>query len=301
MLRHCSARLVGAVLLVASAAAENPPPAPLTTAFLSASGVFPALTVTADSAPQNVSSPRSECGVGAMMAWADRLYVVSYLSVPNAGNGTGLYAIDQNLQMEQLAAHSSVYANRFLHPPSNSIIIGPYVIDAARNVRTFTSLLTVRVGGMAEPGHDGVHARHGRPAVGVRHQHAAVHAALRPRRRPRHPRVGGGAAPLQGPQRARPALHPFPPPPTDGPCDRLPAQAAHTMNGTLYVCSNTFEEADGLGLQHGGRLATCAWGTCARSAPSLYRRRPRAAAGDGNMAHNWTILERTAFVEVTGR
>lgn len=29
------------------------------------------------------------------------------------------------------------------------------------------------------------------------------------------------------------------------------------MNGTLYVASNTFEEADGLGLQHGGRLATC--------------------------------------------
>jgi hypothetical protein len=37
-----------------------------------------------------------------------------------------------------------------IHPASNSIVIGPYVIDAARNVRTFESLLSVRVGGMAE-------------------------------------------------------------------------------------------------------------------------------------------------------
>jgi hypothetical protein len=28
---------------------------------------------------------------------------------------------------------------------------------------------------------------------------------------------------------------------------------AHTMAGTLWVASNTFEEADGLGQQHGGR------------------------------------------------
>ena len=125
--------------------AQNPAPGPLTTAAISTSGVFPSLTVTAESAPA-----RSECGVGAMMAWADRLYVVSYLSVPNAGNGTGLYSIDQNLAMETLANHSSVYANRLLHPASNSIIIGPYVIDAMRNVRTFESLLSVRVGGMAE-------------------------------------------------------------------------------------------------------------------------------------------------------
>jgi len=140
--------------LVAAAAvmgvlADNPAPAALTTASLSASGVFPALTVTADSAP-NITSPRSECGVGAMMAWADRLYVVSYLSVPNAGSGTGLYAIDQNLAMTKLANHSSVYANRLIHPPSNSIIIGPYVIDGTGAVRTFEALLPVRVGGMAE-------------------------------------------------------------------------------------------------------------------------------------------------------
>lgn len=55
-------------------------------------------------------------------------------------------------------------------------------------------------------------------------------------------------------------------------------KAAHTMNGQLYVCSNTFEEADFTRRQSGGRLA--AWN------------------GTGT---TWNILERTAFVEVTGR
>jgi hypothetical protein len=85
-----------------------------------------------------------------MMAWNDLLYVVSYLSVPNAGSGTGLYAIDQNMKMTTLASHNSVYANRMLLPSMNSIIIGPYIIDATGGIRTFTSLLEVRVGGMAE-------------------------------------------------------------------------------------------------------------------------------------------------------
>lgn len=37
---------------------------------------------------------------------ARRLYVITYLSTPNAGAGTGLYAIDQNMQVELLASHN---------------------------------------------------------------------------------------------------------------------------------------------------------------------------------------------------
>lgn len=39
--------------------------------FLTTGGVFPHLTATADSGPK-----RSECGIGALMAWADHLYMV---------------------------------------------------------------------------------------------------------------------------------------------------------------------------------------------------------------------------------
>ncbi len=56
-------------------------------------------------------------------------------------------------------------------------------------------------------------------------------------------------------------------------------KAAYTMAGLLYVASNTFEQADYIGVQHGGRLAS--W--------------------DGRAGSNWTILERTAFAEITGR
>ena len=33
------------------------------------------------------------------MPWNDHLYLVSYLSVPDGGNGTGLYRIDANLNV----------------------------------------------------------------------------------------------------------------------------------------------------------------------------------------------------------
>ena len=58
---------------------------------LSSGGIYPGLAVTADSVPK-----RSECGIGALMPWADKLYMVSYLSVPDAGSGTGLYEISSN-------------------------------------------------------------------------------------------------------------------------------------------------------------------------------------------------------------
>ena len=68
---------------------------PITSDFpLGMNGIFPHLTATASSGPK-----RSESGTGALMPWADKLYMVSYLSVPGAGSGTGLYEIDENLQV----------------------------------------------------------------------------------------------------------------------------------------------------------------------------------------------------------
>lgn len=65
---------------------------------LQVNGIFPSLTVTAKSGPV-----RSECGTGALMPWADKLYVVSYLSAPDAGSGTGLYAIDENFTVRSMS------------------------------------------------------------------------------------------------------------------------------------------------------------------------------------------------------
>ena len=108
-------------------------------------GIFPGLSATAASSPK-----RSECGIGALMPWADRLYMISYLSVHNAGTGTGLYEIYPNMTMKQIEQHNCTYANRLIHPKTNQIVIGPYVIDANRNVRVIKNLLGVRIGATAE-------------------------------------------------------------------------------------------------------------------------------------------------------
>ena len=90
------------------------------------SGVVPSLSVKA-----NMGPPRSESGIGALMPWADRLWLVSYVSHKStSGSGTGLYEIDENLRMRK--RHESVvgtYANRMVHPESNQLIIGPHIID----------------------------------------------------------------------------------------------------------------------------------------------------------------------------
>ena len=110
--------------------------------YLNASGVFPHLALTAELGP-----PRSECGVGAMMAWADKLWLVTYVSHKSAsGVGTGLFSINEQLEMKKHpASYVGTYTNRMVHWQSNQLIIGPHVIDASGNVRTVPDLVEVRI------------------------------------------------------------------------------------------------------------------------------------------------------------
>eukprot|EP01065_Artemidia_motanka_P048573 TRINITY_DN7853_c0_g1_i1.p1 TRINITY_DN7853_c0_g1~~TRINITY_DN7853_c0_g1_i1.p1 ORF type:complete len:526 (+),score=122.31 TRINITY_DN7853_c0_g1_i1:62-1579(+) len=139
-------RSVAAALISAAAVAGQPQHAgESVTSSLQVGGIFPHLTATADSGPK-----RSEAGIGALMPWADRLYMVSYLSVAKGGNGTGLYEIDANLTMTKVADHSSCYANRILHPTTNQIVIGKWVVDMNRRVRAIVGDLgDTRLGGVA--------------------------------------------------------------------------------------------------------------------------------------------------------
>jgi hypothetical protein len=100
-------------------------------------GIVPSLAVKADQAPV-----RSEVGIGALMPWADRLWMVTYLSNrKDAGGGTGLYEIDENLTMRKHSESvEGCYANRMMHGPTHQIIIGPHVIDADGAVRTMRDI-----------------------------------------------------------------------------------------------------------------------------------------------------------------
>jgi hypothetical protein len=101
------------------------------------SGVIPSLTVKAGLGP-----PRSESGIGALMPWAGKLWLVSYVSHKSgSGSGTGLYEIDENLNMQKRPESVvGTYANRMIHPQSNQLIIGPHIIDAKGNVRTIKAI-----------------------------------------------------------------------------------------------------------------------------------------------------------------
>ncbi|KAH9500230.1 hypothetical protein Btru_077526 [Bulinus truncatus] len=190
-------------------------------------GIFPQYTVIADSGPV-----RSECGVGALMPWANNLYMVSYLSVPEAGGGTGLYAILANGTMVKLADHKSTFANRILHRQTNQIVIGAWVIDMAGTVRVFKDLLNVRVASTAEHltkpdtmvymlGMDGPLWECDVTSLICSQVFDLVEELHIPASQGEQPHF----------------------------------KAAHTMNGRLVVASNTFELNDFKGLQHGGRLA----------------------------------------------
>lgn len=105
------------------------------------SGVFPGLAMVAD------HSPRTEAGTGALMPWADRLWIITYVAhTETSGAGTGLYYIDDSMQLHK---HPSsvvgTYANRFIHGPRNELLIGPHVIDVEGNVRTIEALVGHRL------------------------------------------------------------------------------------------------------------------------------------------------------------
>ncbi|MCB1228261.1 MAG: hypothetical protein KDK99_20815 [Verrucomicrobiales bacterium] len=77
-----------------------------------------------------------ECGTGAVVPFADRLWVVTYAPHMPKGSSDKLYEITPDLQ--QIIRPESIGgtpANRMIHRESNQLFIGPYAIDAERHVR----------------------------------------------------------------------------------------------------------------------------------------------------------------------
>ncbi|MBV6640208.1 MAG: hypothetical protein KI791_05810 [Cyclobacteriaceae bacterium] len=78
-----------------------------------------------------------ECGTGAVVPWADRLWVVTYGPHFPKGSSDKLYEITPDLQ--QIVREESLGgtpANRMIHRESNQLFIGPHAIDAQGGVRT---------------------------------------------------------------------------------------------------------------------------------------------------------------------
>lgn len=94
----------------------------------SVSGIYPHLAMFND---------EGECGTGAVVPWANRLWVVTYAPHMPKGSSDKLYEITPDLQ--QIIRPESIGgtpANRMIHRESQQLFIGPYAIDAAGKVRT---------------------------------------------------------------------------------------------------------------------------------------------------------------------
>lgn len=79
----------------------------------------------------------SECGTGAIVPWADRIWVITYGPHLPLGSTDKLYEITPAL--EQVIRPESVggtHANRMIHKESGQLFIGLHAIDKDGNVRT---------------------------------------------------------------------------------------------------------------------------------------------------------------------
>ncbi|HOJ39043.1 MAG TPA: hypothetical protein PKX93_01830 [bacterium] len=110
------------------------------------SGILPHLAVKAEHLPA-----RTETGIGALMPWANRLWLVTYVAhKKGSGAGTGLFTIDDDFNLiKHPASCVGTYANRMVHAESHQVIIGPHIIDPEGKVRTFEQLVDVRLAATA--------------------------------------------------------------------------------------------------------------------------------------------------------
>ncbi len=115
------------------------------TALSILAGLF-AAPLAAQGAPQAVSgiypqlamfNSEGECGTGAVVPWAGRLWVVTYAPHMPKGSSDKLYEITPDLkQIIRPESIGGTPANRMIHRESNQLFIGPYAIDGQGSVRT---------------------------------------------------------------------------------------------------------------------------------------------------------------------
>ena len=137
-------------------------------ASLVASFVLLLVTVAAPAEPRCLSgiyphlatfNQEGECGTGAVVPWADRLWVISYGPHLPKGSSDKLYEITPDLQ--QIIRPESIGgtpANRMIHRESQQLFIGPYAIGQDRSVRVIPySVMFGRHTGMARHLTDPLH------------------------------------------------------------------------------------------------------------------------------------------------
>jgi hypothetical protein len=92
------------------------------------SGVYPHLAM---------FNNEGECGTGAVVPWAGRLWVITYGPHLVKGSSDRLYEITPGLErIVRPESAGGTHANRMIHDESEQLFIGCHAIDSRRNVRT---------------------------------------------------------------------------------------------------------------------------------------------------------------------
>ncbi len=96
----------------------------------SISGIYPHLAY---------YNEEGECGTGAVVPWADKLWVVTYGPHFPFGSSDKLYEINPDLSFTtREESIGGTPANRMIHKESEQLFIGPYAIDKTGNVRAIS-------------------------------------------------------------------------------------------------------------------------------------------------------------------
>ena len=94
----------------------------------SVSGIYPSLAY---------YNNEGECGTGAVVPWANRLWIVTYGPHLPMGSSDKLYEITPDLkQIVRSESIGGTPANRMIHRESGQLFIGPHAIDSTGRVRT---------------------------------------------------------------------------------------------------------------------------------------------------------------------
>lgn len=92
------------------------------------SGIYPHLAM---------YNKEGECGTGAVVPWAGKLWVITYGPHLPFGSSDKLYEISADLKQTVFPGSiGGTPANRMIHKESKQLFIGPYAIDEKSNVRT---------------------------------------------------------------------------------------------------------------------------------------------------------------------
>ena len=94
---------------------------------INVSGIYPGLAY---------FNNEGECGTGAVVPFANRLWVITYGPHMPYGSSDKLYEITPEFKLiTRPESIGGTPANRMIHKESNQLFIGPYAIDSSRNVR----------------------------------------------------------------------------------------------------------------------------------------------------------------------